>query len=60
MLTDGMANAFHNPNVVNMWLPHLPTNKLGTVEVVANAMIALLTNEWITGTIWSINRGMMA
>jgi hypothetical protein len=27
---------------------------------VANAMIALLTNEWITGTIWSINRGMMA
>jgi hypothetical protein len=48
------------PDVVNMWLPHLLTNKLGTVKEVANAAIALLTNEWITGTIWSINRGMMA
>jgi glucose 1-dehydrogenase len=54
------AEAFRNPNVVNMWLPHLPTNKLGTVEEVGDATIALLTNEWITSTIWSNDRGMMA
>jgi glucose 1-dehydrogenase len=43
-----------------MWLLHLPTNKLGTVEEVADATMALLTNEWITGTIWCIDGGMMA
>jgi glucose 1-dehydrogenase len=27
------AEAFADPKVTNMWLPHLPTGKLGTVEV---------------------------
>ena len=40
--------------------PHLPVDRLGDVESVANATIALVQNEWISGTIWTIDGGMMA
>ena len=54
------AAAFKDQNVVDMWLPHLPVKKLGTVEQVADATIPLCSNEWITGTVWNIDGGMMA
>lgn len=54
------AAAFDDPNVVDMWLPHLPVRKLGTVEQVAEATVPLCTNEWITGTVWTIDGGMLA
>ena len=49
------AAAFENPQVVDMWLPHLPTRNLGTVERVAEATIPLCTNDWITGAIWKVD-----
>ena len=54
------AAAFEDPNVVNMWLPHLPVDRLGDVESIADATIPLITNEWVTGTVWTIDGGMMA
>jgi glucose 1-dehydrogenase len=54
------AAAFVNPQVVDMWLPHLPAGDLGTVEQVAEATIPLCTNQWITGTIWKVDGGMLA
>jgi glucose 1-dehydrogenase len=54
------AAAFEDQNVVDMWLPHVPTRKLGTVAQVAEATISLCTNEWITGTIWKVDGGMLA
>lgn len=54
------AAAFEDPNVVNMWLPHLPVGRLGDVESIANATIPLCTNKWVSGTIWTIDGGMMA
>lgn len=54
------ATAFADPNVVNMWLPHLPVDRLGNVESIADATIPLITNDWVTGTVWTIDGGMMA
>ena len=54
------AAAFDNPQVIDMWLPHLPAGDLGTVQQVAEATIPLCTNAWITGTIWKVDGGMLA
>eukprot|EP00977_Amphora_coffeiformis_P017897 scaffold6007_cov183-Amphora_coffeaeformis.AAC.21 len=54
------AQVFHDPKVVDMWTQHLPTGKVGSVEEVAQATIPLCTNEWITGTTWVIDGGMLA
>lgn len=52
--------AFSDPNTTNMWLPHLPVGRLGTVEDIANATVILATNEWMSGTVLTVDGGMMA
>ena len=42
------------------WKDRIPLQQLGTVQQVADACLPLLTNEWITGTIWQVDGGMMA
>lgn len=54
------SQAFDDPVTAKNWLKHLPLNKWGTVDEVATAIIPMITNEWITGTIWTIDGGMMA
>jgi glucose 1-dehydrogenase len=52
--------AFSNPDVMKSWTDRLPLGRTGTVEEVAKATIPLIENEWITGTIWQVDGGMMA
>jgi glucose 1-dehydrogenase len=52
------ADAFANSEVVDMWRKHLPVDRVGSVEEVAEATLTLLTNAWITGTIHTIDGGM--
>lgn len=54
------AQAFADPKVTDMWLPHLPVGRLGTVEDIAEATLVLATNEWMTGTVLTVDGGMMA
>ena len=54
------AEVFKDPEVVKAWADNIPANRVGTVEEVAKAMLPLITNEWITGTIWNVDGGMMA
>lgn len=42
------------------WMAHIPLRELGTVEQIAQAAIPLLTNDWLTGTVFQIDGGMMA
>ena len=52
--------AFSDPNVVDMWTPHLPVGRLGTVEDIADATLMLATNEWMTGSVVTVDGGMTA
>ena len=54
------APAFADEKVTTMWKEKLPLDALGTVEQIAEACVPLLTNDWITGTTWQIDGGMMA
>lgn len=54
------AKGFSDPNVVDMWTPHLPVGRLGTVEDIAHATLTLATNEWMSGTVLTVDGGMMA
>lgn len=54
------ADLFADQNVVNMWTPHLPAGRLGNVEDIADATILLATNKWMTGSILTVDGGMMA
>jgi len=44
--------------VQDLWLPHLPVGRMGTVEEVAHSVVYLCENEWTTGTILTIDGGM--
>ena len=54
------ADVFSDQKVVDMWTPHLPVGRLGTVEEIAQATLVLATNEWMTGTVLTVDGGMMA
>ena len=55
------ATAFANDHeMANGWKSRIPLGKLGTVDQVAGACLSLLTNEWITGSVWQVDGGMMA
>jgi len=44
----------------DIWLPHLPVGRMGTVQECAHAVIYLCENEWTTGTILTLDGGMTA
>lgn len=49
-----------NPEALKGWTNMIPVRRAGSVEEVAKACLPLIENEWITGTIWQIDGGMMA
>jgi len=49
-----------NPEALQGWTDKIPLKMAGSVEQVAEACLPLLENEWITGTVWQIDGGMMA
>lgn len=50
---------FQNQSIREGWEERTALKALGTVEQIADACIPLIENEWITGTIWQIDGGMM-
>jgi len=50
--------SFDKKEIQDMWLPHLPVKKFGTVEEVAHSVVYLCESEWTTGTILTIDGGM--
>ena len=54
------AAAFSDARVVDMWTPCIPVGRLGTAEDVAHATLLLATSEWMTGTVLTVDGGMMA
>jgi glucose 1-dehydrogenase len=52
--------AFQDPANRGAWEDRIPLRKLGSVEAVAHACMPLIENEWITGTVWTIDGGMMS
>jgi glucose 1-dehydrogenase len=54
------ASIFADTSVVDMWAPCIPLGRLGTVEDVAHATLLLVTSEWMTGTVLTLDGGMMA
>jgi len=54
------AEAFQDPTVAQGWIDYLPLKEWGTVDQVADAVVPLITNDWLTGAVWTIDGGMMA
>ena len=54
------ATALADPAVQEMWNPHLPVGRMGTVKEIGEATLQLCINEWMTGTVLSIDGGMMS
>ena len=51
------AAVFSKKEAQDLWLPHIPAQRLGTVEEIAHAVVYLCENEWSTGTILTIDGG---
>jgi len=54
------AHLFSDQNIVDLWTPHLPVGRLGNVQDIADATLLLATNDWMTGSILTVDGGMMA
>lgn len=54
------ASYFENATNMNTWTEKLPLKRVGRVEEIARACLPLIENKWVTGSIWSIDGGMMA
>ncbi|KAG7354845.1 Short-chain dehydrogenase/reductase SDR [Nitzschia inconspicua] len=52
--------AFSDPIIMGQWCDRLALQRVGTVQEVAEACIPLIENDWITGSIWQVDGGMMA
>ncbi|CAB9509136.1 5-keto-D-gluconate 5-reductase [Seminavis robusta] len=54
------AEYFRNPRNLKDWTDKMLVDKVGSVQEVAQATMPLITNDWITGTVWQIDGGIMA
>jgi len=52
--------ALSDPAAQELWTPHLPVGRMGTVEEIGEATVQLCVNEWMSGTILTVDGGMMA
>lgn len=50
---------FRDPANRAPWEERLSLGRLGSVEQVAQATSAMIENDWVTGTIWQVDGGMM-
>lgn len=60
VVVERTAETFAIPENAQPWKDRLPLNRLGQVDDIAQATLGLLTNEWMTGTILTVDGGMMA
>ena len=54
------AALLSQPETQQLWAPHLPVGRMGSVEDIAEAVEYSLSAGWITGSILTINGGLMA
>lgn len=54
------ADAFKDEATVKMWTERMPVPRLGTVEDVADVAIQMIRSDWVTGSIWQVDGGIMA
>ena len=52
--------AFQDAATREAWEERMPLRKVGSVDNVAQATMPLIENEWCTGTVWTIDGGMMS
>lgn len=52
--------ALSDPAAQELWKPHLPVGRMGTVEEIGVATVQLCTNEWMSGTVLTVDGGMIA
>jgi glucose 1-dehydrogenase len=60
VVVERTADAWKVPENEQAWKDRLPLNRLGQVDDIAQATLTLLTNDWMTGTILTVDGGMMA
>lgn len=53
-------NVLKTKSSQDLWLPHLPVGRMGTVEECAHAVVYLCENEWTSGSVITLDGGMIA